>query len=89
MGKKRPKVTKEGKVHEPVVVTAMRVAEVTTQHGVFYRLIKLETTDGQVSNVEFANNYFNEPHEIAMRAADIEQAMMMPIITLDSVSTKH
>lgn len=71
------------------IVSMVRVVEVITKHGTFYRLVYLDTRDGAIVSCDFVNDYYAEPSEIVERASAIMNAMQLPILTMDSINRKH
>jgi hypothetical protein len=87
MAKKKAKP--EPNTGTTITVSAVRIAEVLTIHGTFYRLIHMETENGKLVSWNYVNEYFSEPEEIANRASQIMAAMQMPVVEIDTISVKN
>lgn len=87
MSKKRK--PKEAPVPEHPVVTSVRVAEVVTKQGTFYRLVYLETQNGQVRRAVPAHDYFSSVSDLVDRADEIMDAVNQPVVQIDSVNPRN
>lgn len=86
---KRTKKAAEAPKPEPLVVTQMRVASVDTKHGTFLRFMWLQTTDGEVTDKQFLNNYFDDPQACQIVIQGMIEAMQLPVLHVTTIETKH
>jgi hypothetical protein len=85
----RKKKVEQPPAREPHVVCELRVVRVKTMHGEFFRLVELETTDGEITSSQFAHDYFQDPADIYDRANAIVAAMQLPILDMSCIHRKH
>lgn len=86
--KKPKRIAAAAQVH-PDDRTALRVVEVETQHGTFYRLMHVTMRGDQIVAADWAHEHFQGVDEILARAEQIHAAMCLPMLNLCAVSAKH
>jgi len=74
---------------KPLVISQMRIGLVDTNHGQFYRLMLIETTDGEITDSQFLHNYFSDPSDIHHVIHGATAALQLPVITVSLIEKKH
>jgi hypothetical protein len=67
----------------------MRLAKVDTPHGEYLRLMWLETTDGEISETQFVNNYFDSPQAVQIVINGMVEALQLPIVCVNTIAKRH
>lgn len=70
------------KVKPPETITMLRVANVTTKHGNFLRLMYVTSVDGVVTSCDPAHDYYQGLSEIEARLHQVASALQMPVLEL-------
>lgn len=81
--------TKRAPKKEPLIVTQMRLAKVDTPHGEYLRFMWLQTADGEITETQFLNNYFDDQHACQTVIQGMIEAMQLPVICVNTIAKRH